>query len=372
MKTDAIRVPWQVLHQFVAEIFVRMGMPDADAVTEADALLWANLRGVDSHGVVRMPWYLDNVDSGIMNPKPDVRIISEAAATVFIEADRAFGPVVTSRATDLAVSKAKEAGIGWVLIRNHTHQGAIGQYPQRIAQSGMAGLTIACARPNMVPFGARVSGLNNSPLSICVPAKRHPPLLLDMATSVVALGKLLVAADSGVPIPDDWAVDTDGNPTTDPTQFAALLPIGGPKGSGMALLFECLVSIMAANVLIQPVLSGALSTPGAKQGKRSSNPGQMAPHNQNSIVAAINIGLFTSLDQYKTQVDNLIDSLKSLPRADGFEEILMPGEREERCYATRARNGIPLATATVRSLKAMADRLNIQLPGQMQLDGTAR
>lgn len=372
MKTDTIRVPWQVLHEFVTAVFVRVGMPADDAVTEADALLWANLRGVDSHGVVRMPWYLDNVDSGIMNPKPDVRIISEAAATVLIEADRAFGPVVTSRATDLAVMKAKEAGVGWVLIRNHTHQGALGQYPERIAQNGMVGLAIACARPNMVPFGARVAGLNNSPLSICVPAQRHSPLLLDMATSVVALGKLMVAADSGVPIPDGWAIDADGNPTTNPAEFAALLPVGGAKGSGMALLFECMASIMAANALIQPVLSGALSTPGAKEGKRDSDIGRMAPHNQNSIIAAVDISLFTNLDDYKTQVDDLIDSLKSLPMAAGFEEILVPGERKERCYSDRSVNGIPLASGTVRSLKAMADRLNIQLPGQMQLDGTAR
>ena len=362
METDAIRVPWQVLHQFVTEGFVRMGMPDDDAVTEADALLWANLRGVDSHGVVRMPWNVDNVDSGIMNPKPDIRIISEAAATVFIEADRAFGPVVTARATDLAVTKAKEAGVGWVLIRNHTHQGALGQYPERIAQSGMAGLAIACARPNMAAYGSRVAGLNNSPLSICVPAKRHAPLLLDMATSVVALGKLMVAADSGIPIPADWAVDTDGNPTTDPAQFAALLPVGGAKGSGMALLFECLASIMAANALIQPVLSGALLTPGAKEGKRDSDIGRMAPHNQNSIIAAIDISLFTNLDDYKAQVDDLIDSLKRLPRADGFEEILVPGERKERCYSDRVSNGIPLPSGTIRSLKAMAERLNIEVP----------
>jgi len=366
METDGIRVPWQDLHRFVTRAFVRIGMPDGDAATEADAILWANLRGVDSHGVVRIPWYLDNVDSGIMNPNPNIRVLSEAAATAFIEADRAFGPVVTARATDMAVRKAKEAGVGWVLIRNHTHQGAIGQYPERIAQNGMAGLAIACAQPNMVPFGARVAGLNNSPLSICVPAGRHAPLLLDMATSVVAFGKLMVAADSGVPFASGWAVDANGNPTTDPIQFAALLPMGGAKGSGMALLFECLTSIMAANALVQPVLSGALSTAGPKQGKRDSDIGRMAPHNQNSIIAAIDIGRFANIDDYKARVDDLIDSLKSLPTADGFEEILVPGERKERCYADRVSNGIPLPSGTARSLKAMAEQLNIELPRDIE------
>ena len=366
LETDGVRVPWQDLYSFVKQVFVRIGMPDDHATAEADAILWANLRGVDSHGVVRIPWYLDNVDSGIMNPNPNIHVISEAAATAFIEADRAFGPVVTARATDMAIKKAKEAGVGWVLIRNHTHQGALGQYPERIAQNGLAGLAIVCAQPNMVPFGASVAGVNNSPIAICVPAKRHPPLLLDMATSVVAFGKLMVAADSKVPYGSGWAVDADGNPTTDPAQFAALLPVGGAKGSGMALLFECLTSVMAANALIQPILSGALSAPGAKHGKREAEIVRMAPHNQNSVITAIDIAHFAKLDDYTTRVDNLIDSMKSLPTADGFEEVLVPGERERQCYADRVSNGIPLATGTVLSVRAMAERFSIEMPGQLQ------
>lgn len=351
---------WTELHRFMTTVFVRIGMPEADARTETDALIWANLRGVDSHGAVRLPWYLENVSKGIMNPRPQVEIRLETPAVAVIEADLAFGPVVTNRAADLAVQKAKQCGIGWVLIRNHTHQGAMGQYAQRIAYADMAGLIIACAQPNMAPHGASVAGLNNCPLSISVPAGRHAPLLLDMATSVVALGKVLVARDAGRAMPDDWGLDAAGRPTTDPEALAALLPMSGPKGSGMALLFECLVSVMAGNALIQPVLASVYSE---KSGQARMGSGvdlvRSARHNQNSVVAAIDIGRFMDVVGYKQQIDLLIDSLKRLPRAEGFEQILMPGEREEQCYAERMSTGIPLAAGTVDALRRIAADLGV-------------
>ena len=349
------------MREFMRQVFIGMGMPDADALTEADALIWANLRGVDSHGVVRLPWYMDLVDKDVMNPKPNVRVVSETAATVFIEADRAFGPVATRYAVNLAVEKARNAGVCWVLIRNVTHQGAIGQYAQMVAREDMAGMVIACGQPNMAPYGARVPGVGNCPLSICIPTKRHPFVLLDMATSLVALGKVLVARESGVPMPEGWALDKDGNPTTDPRQLAALLPVGGPKGSGMSLVFECLASVMAANALVQPVISGALGT---AEGPMS-HVGHMGTHNQNSTVLALNIAAFTDVAEYKARVDDLIDSVKALPKADGFDEIFMPGEIEERHCEERMVTGIPIPAGTVAPLKAIAKRLGVALPPQL-------
>ncbi len=359
---------WRELHQFMARVFTRIGMPEEDAVTEADALIWANLRGVDSHGAVRIPWYLENVNKGIMNPRPKIRIQLQTAAVALVEADRAFGAVVTNQVVELALEKARACGIGWVLIRNHTHQGAIGQYAQRIAYSDMAGLVVACAQPNMVPYGACVAGLNNCPIAVCVPARRYPPLVLDMATSVVALGKVLVACDSGAKIPQEWGLDINGRPTTDPEALAALLPIGGPKGSGMALLFECLASVMAGNALVQPVLACAFDERSGIEDARSTPADRLATHNQNSIVAAIDIGRFITLEEYKSQVDDLIDHLKLLPRADGFGEILMPGEREERCYALRTRTGIPLPFGTVAALEKIARDLDIEFIEYASLD----
>ena len=330
-------------------------MPEQDAIAEADTLMWANLRGVDSHGVVRIPWYVGNVHNGIMNPTPDIRVTVETPAIALIEADRAFGPVVTNRAADMAVEKARGVGIGWILIRNHTHQGTMGQYVQRIANRDMVGMIFVCSRPNTAPFGARAAGVSNNPVGLSAPAARHPHLILDMATSLVAMGKVLVARERGESIPVGWGLDENGDPAIDPQALATLLPVGGPKGSGMSLLFECMGSVMVSNPMLLPVLSGELSG-----GKTAGHVGRMARHNQNSVVMAVDISRFIDVEEYKAQVDLLIDRLKELPRAEGFEEILMPGEREELCYAKRKEAGIPVPPATIAGLKKVAEDLDVE------------
>lgn len=344
---------WQDLHDFAKRVFIRMGMPMKDSIEEADTLLWANLRGVDSHGVVRIPWYVENIRTGVINPTPDIRITVETPAVALIESDRAIGPVVTNKAADLAVEKARNVGIGWILIRNHTHQGAMAPYVQRIADHDMAGIIFVCSRPNMAPYGARAAGVSNNPVGLSAPASRHPHLILDMATSLVAMGKVLMARERGESLPLGWGLDENGNPAIDPRDLATLLPVGGPKGSGMSLLFESMGSLMAANPLVLPVLTGEVEAP------RTFHVGRMARHNQNCVVAAIDISRFTNVDSYKAQVDSLIDELKKLPRAEGFDEILMPGEREERAYAERIKSGIPVPGNTVATLRKLAAELEV-------------
>jgi LDH2 family malate/lactate/ureidoglycolate dehydrogenase len=335
------------LKAFTAEIFVRVGLPREDAEIEAEVLVWANLRGVDSHGVLRIPWYVSNADEGVMNIEPNIRVVKETSATILIDGDRAFGPVVTTFAMRKVMEKAKEAGIGWGLIRETTHQGAMGYYVQMAAKEDLAGIASVCSPPNMAPHGARVAGVHNSPIAIAVPGKRRGPLILDMATSVAAGGKIRLAEDKGISIPVGWALDKDGNPTTDPKLAEVLMPFGGPKGSGLALMFECLSSLMVGNPLLEPMVSG----------KRKLSMGV-----QNSFVAAIDIGAFTDVDVYKENVDDLIDGLKGLPRTKGTEEILVPGEPENRVYEERFRNGIPLPKGTVENLRSVAKRFEVPLP----------
>jgi ureidoglycolate dehydrogenase (NAD+) len=153
------------------------------------------------------------------------------------------------------MEKAKKVGIGWGIVKNLTHQGAMGYYALMAAEVGMAGLTIVTNPPNMAPFGAKAAGVHNSPIAISVPAKRHAPLILDMATSVAAAGKITVAIDKNVSIPPGWALDKDGNPTTDAKKAAILLPFGGAKGSGLAMMFECLSSVMSGNPFLGPALA---------------------------------------------------------------------------------------------------------------------
>jgi len=347
MAEKEVRVPWQPLQEFTKEVFVRVGMPPEDAAIEAELLVWANRRGVDSHGVLRIPWYVGHVDGGMMNPRPNIQIEKETPATLLIEGDKAFGPVVTVFAMKKVMEKAKQVGIGWALLRNITHQGAMAYYSLMAAEQDMAGIVWVCSPPNMAPFGAKVPGLHNSPISIAVPARSHRPVVLDMATSVAAGGKLMLARDKGAPIPLGWALAADGSPTTDPNDAPTLLPAGGPKGSGLAMMFECLAGVMVGNPLQEPIVSG----------KRKDQP-----HNQNGVVAAIDISTFTDVGEYKETIDSYIDGLKALPKADGFDEIMVPGEPEDRTFEERSRDGIPLPSGTVKNLAAMAERFGIDLP----------
>lgn len=357
MTEGTVTVAWEPLQEFTREVFVRAGMPRDDAGMEAGALIWANLRGVDSHGVLRIPWYVDNIDKGVMNPRPDIKVLKETPATLFVDANLALGPVVTIFTMERVIRKAREVGIGWALIRNLTHQGALGYYAQMAAREGMAGIVFVCNPPNMAPHGAKAPGVHNSPIAISVPARRHYPISLDMATSVVAGGKLWLAVDKGIPIPEGWALDKEGNPTTDPSAVGALLPFGGPKGSGLSLMFECLSSVMAGNPQLEPALLGRQEQ-SSKEG-----PLQYVPkHLQNSVVAAVDIATFTDLEEYKDHIDTLIDGLKALPKAEGFDEIFVPGEPEEKTCAVRSRDGIPLPPGTVRNLKNIAERFGIPLP----------
>ncbi len=330
------------LWAFAKEVFVHMGMPDEDAATEADVLLWANLHGVYSHGVHLMAAYSTWVDNGFVHTRPNIKVLKESAAAISIEADRAFGPIVTTFALEKVMEKARDVGVGWALIGNTIHQGAMGYYTEMALEQDMAAMTWVCYPPNMAPHGARAAGVHNSPIAIGVPGGEHPSLNLDMATSVVAGGKVQVAIDKRVSIPEGWGLDADGNPATDPNEAKTLLPAGGAKGSGLALMFECLASLMAG----YPWLP------------RDRAYDAM----QNSVVVAIDISWFTDLTGFKKNVDAVVAALKALPRADGFDEILMPGEPEKRTLEERSRDGIPLPPGTVDKLRDLSQKYGVALP----------
>ena len=338
------------LEVFSTEILVKAGIPRPDAEIQAVVLVWANLRGIDSHGVLRIPLYLKWLEEGIINRRPNIQVEKETAATLLIDADRALGPVVTVSAMTKTISKAKEAGICWCLIRNTTHQGAMAYYTQMAAKHEMAGIASICSVANMAPHGARTSGISNSPIAIAVPGQAHDSISLDMATSVAAGGKIELAKDKGMPIPNTWALDSDGNPTTNPHLFASVLPFGGAKGSGLATMFECLSSIMVGNPLLQP---------------NKSNESNVILGVQNGFIAAIDIATFTDIETYKNDIDRLINGIKSLPKSDGTEEIFVPGEIESRIYKDRSKNGIPLPPGTVTNLLEAANQFNVPLPSEL-------
>jgi LDH2 family malate/lactate/ureidoglycolate dehydrogenase len=332
------------LVRFATDVFVRAGLPRPDAALVAEVLVWANLRGVDTHGVTRIPRYIELIEHGEMNARPAIRILTETPASVLIEADRAAGPVAMMRGAAEAMRKARDAGVGLALVRATTHTAALGYYTLAIARAGMAGIAFAGSWPNVIYHGSRAAGVSTSPVSIAVPGGE--PVVLDMATSVVSMGKLNQAKKSGNPIPEGWALDASGNPTTDPQAAQTPLAMGGAKGSGLSFMVECLASLIASNPLLAESLEG---TP------------EGARHRQNGFVMAIDLAQFGDPVRFRQEVDRLVKALKALPRAEGAQEILMPGERGARTLEQRSRDGIPLPGAVRAELAALAERLGVAM-----------
>jgi len=351
------RIDCDTLHNFIKEILIRVGMSPQHADIETKVLMWADLRGEESHGVQVIPFYIENIRLGYININPRISIIRETPATLLIDADYALGPIVTIFAMERVMEKAKKTGIGWAFIRNTNHQGAMGYYPNIAATNGMIGLAWACSRANMAPFGARSAGTSNNPLAIAVPAKERRPLVLDMSTSIAAAAKIIMAREKGITIPSDWALDKNGKPTTDPFQADMLLPFAGPKGSGLSIMLECMTSVMVDEPKLEPVLQGD-----EEPTRLSMVTQEMRSHVQNSVVAAIDIGTFIDVEHYKEHIDNLIDGLKNLPPAEGCDEVLVPGERGWKTYDERVRNGITLSQKVTPILKDIAGRLGIESP----------
>ena len=350
MAENEVRIAAGPLQDFTQKVFEKAGLPPQDAAIEAEVLVWANLRGIDSHGVLRIPWYLRSTEAGDMNPRPNIQTLKETPAVLYLDADRAYGPVVTVLAMQKAIEKARQVGIGWALIRNLTHQGAMAYYTELAARRDMAGIAFVCNPPNMAPTGARKAGVHNSPLAIGVPTG-DGSMLYDIATSVAAGGKIRVAQDKRISIPEEWALDENGDPTTDPDLAKYVRPFGGYKGYGMALMFETLSSLMMGRPLLSPWTHEHEDRP--------------SMYSQNSVVAAIDIATFTDPEQYKKDVDDTIAGIKGLPRQDEAKEIMVPGDPEKATEKDRLTNGIPLPVGTVEKIFAAAEQFSLDLPPEL-------
>jgi ureidoglycolate dehydrogenase (NAD+) len=339
------RVAAAELRSLAAGIFVHAGVSEADAAHWAAVLIWANLRGVDSHGVLRIPRYLEHIRNGQIRPRPAMRVLVERGAVALLDADRAPGPIGMERAMALAIGRAREAHVGWCTARDITHAGAVGYYALQAAEAGMVGVVMNASGPPLMAYhGSRGAVLSTNPIAIAVPAARRPPLLLDMATATVALGKIQNAQSAGEAIPEGWALDAEGRPTTDPGAAVALMPMAGPKGSGLSLMIECLSSLVAGNPVIAPALGGA-------GGIR-----------MNGTAIALDIAAFGPADAFRAEVDVLAEAVAAQPRAEGTERLLLPGDRGEAEAERRRRDGIPLPPGTVKALAAAAAAAGLRMP----------
>ena len=344
---EEVRIGEEALGRFVAAIFHAKGMNDADAAQVAEVLLWADLRGVDSHGVVRVPRYLNFIKRGDFDPAGHPRLREISANAFVLECAHTAGPVAMMQATERAAEAAARGAVAFGLVNGSTHIGAAGYYVEKAAARGLAAIVLAAGIPNMAYHGARTLGVATAPIAIAVPGPAHP-LLLDMATAVAASGKLRQAIDEGRTIPEGWALDEAGNATTDPAKAAISLPLGGAKGSGLALMFECLTGILAGAAALAPLL-----------GKPADR------HVQNAAIIALDVAHFRPLADFVADVAALQSGIKSLPRLAGVAEILLPGERGRRSAAERRQFGIPLARSLWEELERVGGALGVAVPAPL-------
>lgn len=322
----------QALRDLVRGIFERQGMNAAHAALTADVLVWADLRGMGSHGVMRVPQYVRFIAKGDLNPKPAIARRHEGPAVVLLDADRAAGPVAMMEGMRAACEKARSAGVGLALVKSTTHTAALGYYTQRAAREGFAAIALAASLPLMAYHGSRAAGVSTAPLSIAVPGEEEP-YALDMASSMISMGALAQARRSGAALPPDVVLTAEGEPTTDAAKAAIPLPLGGAKGSGLGFLFECLASLLTAN----PILAESLEkTPASKR------------HRQNGLAIAIDIARFVAPEVFRREAARLARDLRALPG----EEILMPGERGARKAAAQ-RESVSIADSVYEELKTL-------------------
>ena len=333
------------LARFCADIFERAGMDRDSARTQADVLVWANLHGVDSHGALRVPKYCAWLSSGIMNPQPQLRIDDNSPATFVVDADRAAGGVAMQSATTHAIEKARGNGLAWGIVRETTHTGPMGYYAAQIANAGMLAIVASSSRPLMAYFGTRKAGVATSPIAMAAPGDESDLVVLDMATAEIAIGKILKARATGDPIPPGSALNADGKPTTNPVEAALPLPLAGPKGAGLSLMLECFQGVLVDHPLLAPAIRG-----------------EPVVHSQNGLVAAIDIGLFGDVGDFRRRIDELGAAIKRLPTAEGVDAIYLPGEIERDTAAERRRDGIPLPAKTWNALLETARDVNAEPP----------
>jgi LDH2 family malate/lactate/ureidoglycolate dehydrogenase len=340
-------IPVEPLRRFCVAAFAQVGVPPGDAAIVADTLVEADLRGVHSHGVWWVKGYTERLRLGGLNPHPHLAIVRETPAMVLLDADGALGQVASVAAMRQAIAKAKTGGVGVAAVRNSNHFGAAAYYAQMAAGAGQIGFATTDAEPTMAPWGgAQKLVVGNNPLAYAIPVDDDFTLVLDMAQSVVAWGKIFLAAQRGEKIPTSWALDAAGEPTDDPQAAMAgvLLPVGGYKGYGLALVMQILSS----------VLSGATFGPTMPQ---MADPSIVQGHGH--FFLALDIAHFSDPADFRQRMAQVVAEQRATPLAKGVERIYLPGEIEHHKRQARLAQGIPLEPYVVNALLAVGEELGV-------------
>lgn len=364
METKPIYVSADCLKRLCVHVFEKLGEKPPASRIIADVLLAADLRGIDSHGVARLGMYTEYTQAGIICPGARAEIVRESPTTAVIDAGGGFGQPVSYMAMQMAIEKAKTSGIGWVTVRNSNHYGIAGFYAMMALDHGCIGISMTNAAVFVVPTFGRDAQLGTNPIAVAAPAGEELPFVLDMATSTVPFGKLEVYDRKEKPIPEGWATDENGNPTTHARKVmdnvhtrpirGGLSPLGGVgellgghKGYGLALLVDVLCGLLPGALYADLVYPKG---PG----------GESLPSGIGHVFGAMNIDAFRPIDEFKVEMDNLQRRLKNAPKAEGQDRIYIHGEKEYEETERRRKSGIPLNPKVFAELQQVADKFGVE------------
>lgn len=348
MDTDQARHDPSALRRFAAAVYESSGVPAEDALLAADTLVQAELWGHASHGLLRLGWYHARLKSGAMKPVTRARLAVDAGAVAVLDGADGVGPAVAMRATDEAVARARAHGVGVVAVRNSNHFGTCMYYTRRGAARGCVMLLTSNAGPNLAPWGGLKKLIGTNPWSIAVPAGRHGVVAMDMANSGVARGKIYLAGKRREPIPPHWAVDVNGQPTTDPEEALKgfILPMAGHKGYVLGVMVDILSGVLSGSEFLDGV------------------HGPYDPVNRSGaghFMLAVNVEALQPLAQFGQRMEAYVAKLKDVPLAHGHEQVFYPGEMEDVAEARNlAAGGITLPRDTRADLLRIAQETGLQ------------
>jgi L-2-hydroxycarboxylate dehydrogenase (NAD+) len=342
------RVQAAPLRAFLVRAFQVVGVSGSDAATIAELMVASDLRGTDTHGVIRLPMYINRIRGGGTNIKPNIRVISEKPSAALVDGDNGMGHLVMRYAAQVAIDKAKKTGVGWVGAYMSNHAGAAAPYAMMTLDHDMIGIYLASGSVNhLPPWGSSELLLGTNPIAVAIPAQDEPPVVLDMSPAVAAFGKVKLIAQRGEPMPVGWMIDREGKPLTDPKRAddGFLVPIGEYKGYGLALIIGMLSAMLNRAAFGTDIFDA--------------HQDQTRPTNTGQAICAIAIETFMPVDVFKREVDRHVRNIRNAKRLPGVERIYIPGEQSHAKLLERTRNGVPMPKSLRDSLDKVAQELGI-------------
>ena len=348
MEGNTVLVSAVVLIEACEQVLEKAGVPRSQAKMIAQAVVEGDLRGVESHGVLRLPAYVHRVQAGLMTATTELKVVQERGSTLLLDAQGGFGQVAGIHAMDHAIARARQHGVGVVAVRNANHFGIAAYYTMMALPHRMIGMAATNAAPSMAAWGGTAAVLGTNPICVAIPTGQDVDIVLDMASSIVARGKIRSAISKGDRIPLGWALDAEGRPTEDPQAAlkGTLLPIGGPKGYGLALVVDAL-----AGVLTGSDYSVHLSSVHDLSCRASVG----------FVMQAVDITAFADWSEYEKDVQSLIGEIRNSPRAPGIDRIFLPGEIEWSTWRERRQSGIPVPVKLLGQMRELASELGIMM-----------